>query len=218
MLEVSAWALWSPERVWIMLRWPDRTPDNEQHPWVWSRETKAYVAGREVEDALVLAFSREGRLGECMLSGREAVADVWTWRAGRTNPSGYAEDATLTVRARSFPGASSQRARSGAVVWFKEDPDAGTGPWEPRPAGAYAGDRLPSVITRTPSGSAGDVTAKGAWRDGHWLVEFSRRLSTGDPADVALTPGREAYLSVAVFNAREGADHSTSKEITFRLQ
>ena len=62
------------------------------------------------------------------------------------------------------------------------------------------------------------VSAKGGWKDGFWTVEFSRRLATGDPADAVLAPGREAYLSVAVFNSREGIDHSTSKELALKLE
>lgn len=217
-IPVSAWALWSPERLWIMLRWPDRSKDDAHRPWTWSQEAKAYVAGSEVEDAVAVAFAREGRIGECMLSGREAASDLWTWRAARTDPSGFAEDATLTVRAQPFAGATSHPARGGGAVHIREDPDAGVGPYEAQPAGAFAGNRVPAFVARTPSGSAGDVMAKGSWKDGHWLVEFSRRLYSGDPADAILTPGKDAFLSVAIFSAREGADHSTSQEIVLRLE
>jgi hypothetical protein len=217
-IPVSAWAVWSPERIWVMLRWPDRSKDDVHRPWVWSREARAHVAGREVEDALSLSFAREGRLGECMLSGREAVSDLWTWRAARTDPSGFAEDATLTLSLKPLARAASYPARSGGVVFVQETADAGVGPWEAKPAGEHAGDRVPSFATRIPSGSAGDVAAKASWKDGFWLVEFSRRLSTGDPADLALSASREAYLSLAIFNAREGADHSTSQEFVLRLE
>ena len=49
-------------------------------------------------------------------------------------------------------------------------------------------------------------------------MEFSRRLSTGDPVDAVFVPGRDIFFSVAVFNSREGIDHSTSKEITLKLE
>jgi hypothetical protein len=49
-------------------------------------------------------------------------------------------------------------------------------------------------------------------------VELSRRLSTGDPADAVFAPGREIYFSVAVFDRREGIDHSTSKELVLKLE
>lgn len=217
-IPVSAWALWSPERLWIMVRWPDRSKDDAHHPWVWSKEANAYIAGGEAEDALALALARDGRIGECMLAGREAVSDLWTWRAGRTDPSGFAEDATLTVKARPFAGATSHPARNGGTVSVREDLDAGVGPYEARPAGAFAGNRIPSFVSRTPSGSAGDVRAKGSWIDGYWLVEFSRRLYSGDPADATVAPGKDTYLSIAIFDGREGADHSTSQEIVLRLE
>jgi hypothetical protein len=63
-----------------------------------------------------------------------------------------------------------------------------------------------------------DVTARGAWSEGFWTVEFSRRLSTGDPADAVFAPGRETFFSVAVFDSREGNNHSTSEELTLRLE
>jgi len=217
-MTVTAEALWSPDRLWILVRWPDKTRDEVHRPWVWSKGEKAYVAGREVEDALSLSFAREGRMGDCMLAGNEAVTDLWTWRAGRTDPSGFAEDATLTLSFQRIARANSYQTRNGRSVWVKEEPDAGSQPYQAQIVGAYAGDRIPRYIARTPSGSLADVTAKGSWRDGFWTVEFSRRLSTGDPVDVLFAPGREIFFFLAVFNSREGIDHSTSKELTLKLE
>ncbi len=217
-MTVSAAALWSPDRLWILVRWPDKMRDDVHRPWVWSKAEKAYVAGRDVEDALALSFAREGRMGECMLAGNEAASDLWTWRAGRTDPSGFAEDATMTLSFQRIARANSYQTRSGRSVWVKEDPDAGSQPYQAQIVGAYAGERIPRYIARTPSGSMADVTAKGSWKDGFWTVEFSRRLTSGDPADVHFASGREIYFSLAVFNSREGIDHSTSKELTLKLE
>jgi hypothetical protein len=211
-------ALWSADRIWFLVRWPDKTKDDVHRPWIWSKSEKAYVAGREVEDALALTFSRDGRMGECMLAGSEAASDLWTWRAARTDPSGFAEDATMTLSFQRIARANSYQTRNGRSVWIKEEPDAGSPPYQTQIVGAYAGDRIARYVARTPSGSMADVAAKGAWKDGFWSVEFSRRLSTGDPVDAAFAPGRDIFFSVAVFNSREGIDHSTSKELTLRLE
>lgn len=217
-LSVLASAVWSPDRIWVLLRWPDKSRDDVHRPWVWSKDEKAYVAGREVEDALSLTFAREGRMGECMLAGVEASTDLWTWRAGRTDASGHAEDATMTMSFKRLPRVNSYQTRNGRTVWIKEEPDGGSPPFQAQIVGAYAGERIPRYIPRTPSGSMADVAAKGSWKDGYWTVEFSRRLSTGDPVDAVLAPGRDIFFSVAVFNSREGIDHSTSKELTLRLE
>ena len=217
-MTVTAAALWSPERLWMLVRWPDKSKDDVHRPWVWSKIEKAYVAGREVEDALSLSFARDGRMGDCMLAGAEASSDLWTWRAGRTDPSGYAEDATLTMSLQRLPRANSYQTRNGRTVWVKEEPDSGSPPYQTQIVGSYTGERIPRYISRTPSGSMADVSAKGSWKDGFWTVELSRRLATGDPADVVFAAGRESYFSIAVFNSREGIDHSTSKELLLKLE
>jgi hypothetical protein len=215
---VTAAALWSLERLWILVRWPDQSRDNAHHPWVWSKNEGVYLVGREVEDALSLSFSREGRMGECMLAGVEAATDLWTWRAGRTDSSGHAEDATMRLSLQRLPRANSYQARNGRTIWVREEPDSGSPAYEAQIAGAYAGDRVPRYGARTPSGSMADVTAKGSWSEGFWTVELSRRLSTGDPADVVFGRGRESFFSIAVFDSREGIDHSTSQELTLELE
>jgi len=217
-MTVTAAALWTPVRVWILVRWPDRSRDDVHRPWIWSKENRVYVAGSEVEDAVAIGLAREGRIGECMLAGGESVSDLWTWRAGRTDPSGFAEDGTLTLSFKRLAGARSYQARNGRTVWIKEEPDAGSGPYRAQTVEAYAGDRIPGHVARTPSGSTADVAAKGAWKDGYWSVEFSRRLSTGDPSDAALAAGRESFVSVAIFDSRESVDHSTSKEFALKLE
>jgi hypothetical protein len=211
-------ALWSPERLWILARWPDLNKNDQHHPWLWSKETQAYVEGPEVEDALSLAFAKEGRMGDCMLGGAEAAVDLWTWGAGRTDSSGYAEDATMTLGFRQLPRANSFQARNGRTVWIRREPDAGVRPYQTQVAGTYAGDLVPRYRTGLPSGSMADVRARGSWSEGVWTVEFSRRLSTGDPADAVFAPGRETFFSVAVFDSREGNDHSTSEEFSLRLE
>lgn len=217
-IAVSMWGLWSPEQVWFLLRWPDRDRSDVHRPWIWSPGEKAYVAGREVEDALALAFARDGRLSDCMLIGHEAAADLWTWRAVRTNPAGYAEDGTMTLSFQRIPRANYYQAKNGRMVWVKETADPGQPSYQAQVAGAFAGERMPRYIQRTPSGSIADVTAKGVWKEGFWTVELSRKLSTGDPGDVVFTPNKEFFFSVAVFDHREGIDHSTSKEMVMKLE
>jgi hypothetical protein len=45
--------------------------------------------------------------------------------------------------------------------------------------------RIPGIVTSAFSGSRGDITAKGIWKDGKWSLEISRPLvTTGDKANV----------------------------------
>jgi hypothetical protein len=217
-VKVAMSALWGEDRIYFLLRWKDKEASVEHHPWEWSEANGEYVVGKAVEDAVALQFPTKGRMGDCMLSGREAQADLWFWKAARTNPVGYAEDGTLTASTGRIPKANFYKAENKATVWIKEKRDAGTSPYRSQVAGTFEGDSIRRYLPRKPSGSSADVRAKGLWGKGLWTVEFSRKLDTGDPADVVFKPKGERYFSVAVFNRRERREHSTSRELLLRLE
>jgi hypothetical protein len=215
---VTLSALRGEGRLYFLAQWQDRDENVEHRPWVWSKERGEYVVGEEIEDALALQFAAKGWFGECMLSGKEAVADLWFWRAGRTNPPGFAEDGSLTVSTKRIPKANFYQAENRKTVWVKENRDPGTAPYRSQVAGAYEGELVRRYITREPSGSAADVTAKGRWEKRAWTVELSRLIETGDPADVVFPLRKNMYFSAAVFNGRERSEHSASGELLLRLE
>ena len=96
-----------------------------------------------------------------MLSGKAVEADLWFWRAARTNPVGFAEDATMMVSLERIPKANSYEAKNKRTVWIKEIRDKGKGPYSSNVAGTYDGDKVVRYIPREPTESAADVRAKG---------------------------------------------------------
>ncbi len=215
---VTMSALWENDRVYFLVQWPDRDENAEHHPWVWSEEEKQYSVGKEVEDALALQFSRDGKLGDCMLSGESREADLWFWRAARTNPVGAAEDGTLIVSTERLAGASFYKAKNKRTVWVRDKRDAGTAPYKSQVVDAFEGEKVHRYVPREPSGSVADVEAKGRWKNGQWTVELARALDTGDEADLVFKSGREHHFTAAVFNKRERSEHSTSKELMLKLE
>jgi thiosulfate reductase cytochrome b subunit len=63
-----------------------------------------------------------------------------------------------------------------------------------------AGATIANILVEPFQGDRADVRAKGAWHEGYWTLEISRRLATGSPFDVDFHPGRPIYLSVAAFD------------------
>ncbi|MFC1657607.1 ethylbenzene dehydrogenase-related protein, partial [Candidatus Moduliflexota bacterium] len=216
--DVTISALWGDGTVYFLVQWPDKNASVEHHPWRWSEETGEYVVDKAVEDALALQFSREGKLGDCMLSGRPVEADLWYWRAARTNPAGFADDETLTVSTKRIPKANFYQASNKMTVWVKEKRDAGTSPYRSQVAGTFEGETVRRYVARPPTKSAADIRARGIWEQGMWTVEFARKTDTGDPVDVVFAPGEDRYFSLAVFNGRERSEHSTSGERLLRLK
>ena len=201
--------------IYFLVSWADATHDATHKTWVWNAEKKGYEQGSDREDVLALAFEHTGTFNADMLSGVEAVWDVWQWKAARTDPAGYAMDKTHhfskakpTGKAKSFP------AREGSTIWIARPEDDGGSPQKSQPApGERKGDRVPKYVAGTPSGSAADVRAKGVWQDGRWTVELARKLSTGHADDVALDVRKTYRMGLAVFDHEEHVHHSTSELI-----
>ena len=63
----------------------------------------------------------------------------------------------------------------------------------------WEGAMIPRRPLQSPTGSAADWRASGTWRDGRWVVEMSRRLTTEYPLDTTqLQPGEYYTISPAV--------------------
>ena len=65
--------------------------------------------------------------------------------------------------------------------------------------------RIPGRILSVPSGpSWNDVKASGAWHDGVWTIELSRRLNTGHVDDVQFDPSQTYYFDIYIKTRQAG--------------
>lgn len=206
-------SVYTDTQVAFLVRWEDATRDDKAHkPWAWNAENKAYEQGKEQEDALALAFEQTGPFTADMLSPVDAVWDLWTWKATRSDPVGYALDKThryATVKPEDK--AKEYRSRTGAPVWIQRPDDAGQSTQKSLSAPTeYKGDVVPAYAIAQPGGSAADVRAKGKWANGYWTVELLRKLDTGHPDDTAFDPRRTYAMAVAVQDRTGDMDKSSA--------
>jgi hypothetical protein len=79
-------------RFYLLARWADTTEDRLHKPWLWNDDLQRYVRGPQREDRFALQFAIEGDYDTNWLSGRSFVADMWHWKASRSDPHGLAHD------------------------------------------------------------------------------------------------------------------------------
>lgn len=198
---VAIKAVYTDSHIAFWVRWQDATRDDQRHkPWVWNAEEKSYAQGRQQEDAMALAFELSGPFSADMLSPVDAVWDLWTWKATRSDPVGYALDKTHRYSTTKPEGKSKQyTARNGSPIWIQRPDDAGASTQQSLAAPSeYSADVVPAYALKTPSGSAADVRAKGHWEDGYWTVELLRKLNTGHTDDTAFDPTRRYGMAVSL--------------------
>lgn len=206
-------SVYTDSHIAFLVRWEDATQDNKAHkPWVWEIDKKIYTQGKEQEDAVALAFEHTGPFTADMLSPVNAVWDLWTWKATRSDPVGYALDKTHRYFTTKPDGkAKEYSSRSGAPIWIQRPDDSGDSTQKSIAAPSeYAGNTLPAYANREPTGSGADVRAKGKWENGYWTVEVLRKLNTGHPDDTAFDPARSYAMAVATQDRTGDMDKSSS--------
>lgn len=105
--------------VYLLVQWTDATKSESGHKtWVWDAAKNAYAEDTDREDALSVAFEHTGPFTADMLSGDEAVWDVWHWKAFRTNPQGYAMDRSHRYfKSQPAEKANKHAAKDGSDEW-----------------------------------------------------------------------------------------------------
>ena len=211
--KVTIKSVYTDTHVAFLVRWEDATRDDKTHkPWVWNAEKKAYEQGKEQEDAMALAFEHTGPFTADMLSPVDAVWDLWTWKATRSDPVGYALDKTHRYSTTKPEGkAKEYPSRTGTPIWIQRPDDEGESTQKSLQAPSeYSGDVLPAYSAKEPAGSGADVRAKGKWENGYWTVELLRKLNTGHPDDTAFDPAQIYAMAVAVQDRTGEMDKSST--------
>jgi hypothetical protein len=67
---------------------------------------------------------------------------------------------------------------------------------------------IPFYYQSKPTGSRGDISAKGVWSDGKWTLEFSRKLDTSESDDIQFNDmDKSYYFGIALHDHSEGGNH-----------
>ena len=202
-------------RFFLAARWPDDNPDTDYKGWEWNGSK--YAEGKKRDDMFAVRFHLDGDYDRSMLSGKNYRADVWLWSAGRTNPSGYAEDMMHVISGKLIENAAEYETVDSGTVYIKKSRDAGNPLYKPtRAPKAKQADQLASFeALANASGSVADVAAKAVWKDGYWNIEFGRKLDTGNPDDAVFKAGKKLLGQIAVFNHSSDEHKSISEALWF---
>ena len=206
------------EYVCFYLEWEDGSEDVLHKPWVWDESKRKYVRGPQREDRLAIQFATSGEYSTDWLSGREFTADMWHWKASRSNPIGLVHDKSTEISARKLLESYKGTTPNGESVYIARPSDGGDKLYTSKRYHAYKEDLMPKyLVNASPHGSVADVEARGVWANGKWHLEIRRKLNTGHADDVVFEAGLQIVGGIAVFDRTENDDHVISENITFQF-
>ena len=205
------------DTIYVLAVWADATESRLHKPYKWDELTLSYRRTDQLEDRLAISFPMTGDFSHNKLSGAEFTADVWHWKASRSDPAGIAHDKTWRVSRSEFPGAKKFTGPDGQAIYLARPSDAGDQLYRPVKHEAKQEDLMPRYdVNLSPQGSIADVRAKGIWRDGRWYLEMARKLDTGHDDEAVIPAAGRILFAVAAFNDVDNERHSVSE--TFVLQ
>ena len=193
-LQLEIRAVYTASDIYFLVAFADADESRTHKSWVWDRGRGIYTVGNDREDTFVFKWNMEPAPVNLGIAADDAYrADIWFWKACRTDGVGYADDKIHEYTTEENRNATRILTGSGRKMYLMRLGDEGASAYKIDLVSEYRGEVLPRYILTEPSGSRGDVRAKGRWQNGRWTIEFSRKLTTSHGDDVQFVPG-EKYL------------------------
>ncbi|HKJ05664.1 MAG TPA: ethylbenzene dehydrogenase-related protein [Geopsychrobacteraceae bacterium] len=197
-IDIDLKAVHDGKNIFLLSEFPDAEESRMHRELVWNPDQKHYENGPSREDCFVVKWSMSGsKSGLTLKEDRPYRADIWYWKAHRTDHAGYADDKMHLYTSTRNQKAKLLLSESGRVFYLLRAGDHGDPAYKPKLLVDYAGDSVAKYDLFTPTDSRADVRAKGHWQDGRWVIEFSRQLNTGHSDDLQMDIGESYQFAVS---------------------
>lgn len=184
-IEIRLKAVHTDDEVFLLAQFPDATENWCHKKLIWNADLNEYQIGPTREDTFVIKWSMEPVNVDLSLSGDQPYkADIWYWKAHRTDHAGYADDKNQTYSPVRTPTSHRLFTKTGQLFYLSRQGDEGDPAYRTVVYPQRIDDQMPMYSFQIPTKSRADVRAKGAWKGGVWTVEFRRVLMTGHADDV----------------------------------
>lgn len=251
---VNARALYTDDHLYFLFNWKDPTRSVIKESWQFDGQHWYHLKGNEDRIALLFEITRINKFSTrgCAITchspadiprdqwklatkTEDEKGDLWHWKAARSAPYNYADDAWLTVAGNPTgsyreTGRRKDAGEGGDIrnetpdktrPLYMQDPNR-----RPSAPGFLvmeeavkindysifkAGDIIPYRLPVKPDGSRFDVKAISRYADGRWTVMLYRKLNTGHEDDVIFNPKRRHSFALAIFDD-SGSEHSKATE------
>lgn len=206
------------DEVFLFIQWEDSTLDDQHKPFIWDSAQNKYVAGTQNEDRLALQFKMKGDYTVNWMSGQSFEADMWHWKAARSNPLDLIQDKMTIIGQEPVKKAFTATGENGSAIYIQRPSDQGDEFYTTKRYTSKEKDIMPKyILTSNPQGSIADVHCKGIWQNGKWNLEIRRKLNTAHPDDVIFAQGKAIKAGLAIFDHSGDDNHVISDTFTFQF-
>lgn len=184
-IDIVLKSVYTDKEIFFLVSFPDLDESIIHKSWVWDKIREIYKMGNDREDIFIFKWNMDEILVDLSIYSDDVYkADIWYWKACRTNRTGFADDKMHILGSGKTEDSTKLTSVSGQTIYLLRKADSGKAAFNTTLKVEYEGDALPRYNIEKPSGSRADVKAKGVWQEGVWTIEFARVLNTGNPDDI----------------------------------
>ena len=196
-------SVYTDDKVYFSVWFPDLAENRLHKPWMWDKDKEVFEIGPHREDTFIFKWSMmDDQVDLSNFSDDNYTADLWYWKANRTNPAGYADDKTQTLSDSSSKKATEIKSTSGKTRFLVRSSDSGKSAYREVKPNTFSENTIDHYPKSKPEGSRADVVAKGKWNGGFWTIEFERQLETGyeDDLQFNVSTGKDHLFGISIFS------------------
>jgi hypothetical protein len=178
-------AVYTEGAIYFLVQYPDATENREHKTMLWDQAAERYRIGPKREDTFIFKWNLSAGSIDLRVSGHTPHrADIWYWKAYRTDHGRYADDKMHIFEITAIPRSQKILSDTGHSFYLYRPGDEGDPAYRAIVHDKYEGDQAARYDFSQPSGSRADIRAKGEWKEGSWTIEFARPLDTGHADDI----------------------------------
>jgi len=197
-IDIYLKAVYTDKEIFFLVRFPDPDESRTHKSWQWDTKRNLYDLGKDREDTFIFKWNMESAPVDLSIyADNNYTADIWYWKANRTDPSGYADDKSHVFNSIASRNATGVTSRTGKTRYLLRLEDKGTSAYKSQIETVYKGEIMPRYKNRKPTSSRADVRARGIWQDGWWTIELARALDTGFEDDIQFSPSKSFEFGVS---------------------
>ena len=197
-LPITIKAVYTDTEFFVQVSFPDKDESRTHKSWIWNKGREIYTVGHDREDIIIFKWNMDSDpVDLSIVADNPHHADIWYWKACRTDATGYADDKNHILSRTEERDATKIISRSGKAMYLLRRGDEGTSAYRIDLITGYQGKTLLRYIPQQPAGSRSDVQAKGIWENGTWTTEFRRDLNTGHQDDIQFTTGKKFLFGIS---------------------
>ena len=194
-------SVYSGDKVYFSVFFNDSVENPLHKPWLWDKDKEVYETSAHREDTFVFKWNMmDKKVDLSNFSDDSYKADVWYWKANRTNPAGYADDKNQELSDSQSEKSTEVESLTGKKRFLSRHSDKGKPAYTEFKPTTFTESLIDRYPKSMPKGSRADVIAKGQWKDGNWTIEFERKLVTGHSDDVQFDLSKEYLFGVSIFS------------------